>query len=330
MALNPNTNPTMAGRTTAPDANYPYASSKDETGPGVGDGTPYFKARADDIFGFQQALLTLSSIVPSGNADTIVASQYAQSLVELASGRAFNYDETGVADVYVFDVQTNQHEPQSLYDGLIANAYVVNTNTGASTVDVAGLGPKSIKTPAGADPAAGDITANDYLELRFDLGNDWWVLTSLIDAGALNYILLRDEKASGVDGGGFTSGAWQTRDINTELFDTGGNASISANQITLDAGTYECVIVCPGFDVGRHQAKLYDTTGAADLILGSNENTAVLTATSSLVVGRFTLSVQSVLEIQHRCNTTRNTDGFGTNNNWGVEVYTFAELRKVG
>lgn len=179
MAINPNTNATMAGRITAADANYPYASAKDETSPGAGDGTPYFKARADDIFGFQQALLKSASIVPSGNADTAILSEYMQSLVEIASGRAINYDETGAADVYVFDVQSNQQGPQSLFDGLEANAYASNVNTGASTVNVNGLGVKSIKTPAGANPAAGDIAANAYIKLRFDLANDWWVLISL-------------------------------------------------------------------------------------------------------------------------------------------------------
>jgi len=80
MALNPSTNGTMSGRITAPDASYPYGSSKDETSAGAGDGTPYFKARADDIFGFQQALLSEASIVPNGNAETAISSQYLDSL----------------------------------------------------------------------------------------------------------------------------------------------------------------------------------------------------------------------------------------------------------
>lgn len=80
MALNPNTNPNFSGRITAPDANYPYGSSKDETGAGLGDGTPYFKARADDVFGFQQWLLNESGIVPSGNADNVNNSDYGDAL----------------------------------------------------------------------------------------------------------------------------------------------------------------------------------------------------------------------------------------------------------
>jgi len=80
MALNPSTNATMSGRVTAADADYPYGSAKDETAPGAGDGTPYFKARADDLFGLMQWLLDQAGITPSGNADTVLASDYGDAL----------------------------------------------------------------------------------------------------------------------------------------------------------------------------------------------------------------------------------------------------------
>lgn len=83
MAINPSTNPEMTGRVQAPDASYPYGSAQDESSPGAGDGSPYFKARADDIFGFQQALLADAGIVPSGNADTVLDSQYMQAANQL-------------------------------------------------------------------------------------------------------------------------------------------------------------------------------------------------------------------------------------------------------
>jgi len=166
MALNPSTNATMAGRVTAADTNYPYASSKDESSPGAGDGMPHFKARADDILGFQQALLKAANITPSGNADTVPESQYLQSLVELASGRAFNYDDSGIADAYVLDVQTNQQEPQSYFDGMICEFIAGNSNTGASTVDVAGLGVVNIVDTG----VAGTIVAGARIKLRYRTG----------------------------------------------------------------------------------------------------------------------------------------------------------------
>lgn len=88
MALNYGTNPTFTGRITAPDANYPQGSSKDETAPGANDGMPYVKQRADDLLGMQQALLLEAGITPSGSADTALSSDYLDAMKKiLKSGR---------------------------------------------------------------------------------------------------------------------------------------------------------------------------------------------------------------------------------------------------
>lgn len=100
MALDPKTNSTMAGRITAADANYPNGSSKDETAPGAGDGTPYFKGRADDIFGLQQAILLESDTVPTGNADTAINSQYLQGLKQIIAPLGKNKIINGDFDIW--------------------------------------------------------------------------------------------------------------------------------------------------------------------------------------------------------------------------------------
>ena len=88
------------------------------------------------------------------------------------------------------------------------------------------------------DWATGDLVAANELN---EVGEDLQYLKSALDG----YILIRDEKASGTTGGTFTSGAWQTRDLNTEVVDTGNHASVATNQITLAAGTYRFRIVAP-------------------------------------------------------------------------------------
>ncbi len=164
MAINPSIK--YVGRITAPDANYTYGSGKDETAPGAGDGTPYELGRANDIFGFQQALLRSAGIVPSGNSETQLASEYTQAIVEIASGRGYNYDDSGVADAYVLDVQSGQHGPASLFDGQICEFVAGATNTAASTVNVNGLGVKNIVGTS----AAGTITINERIRIRYRLG----------------------------------------------------------------------------------------------------------------------------------------------------------------
>ena len=89
--------------------------------------------------------------------------------------------------------------------------------------------------------------------------------------GIQTYAIICDEKASTADGGTFTSGAWRTRDLNTEIADPDGIVSISSNQFTLGAGTYLIKFSAPACQVNSHQTKLYDITGTADVEVGSIE-----------------------------------------------------------
>jgi hypothetical protein len=146
-----------------------------------------------------------------------------------------------------------------------------------------------------------------------------------------DYICIQDQKAQGTHGGTFTSGAWQTRDLNTEQSDSGGHASVANNQITLEAGTYICRIQCPAYNVNQHQAKIYNITRSTDLLVGSNTrcDNADGTETYSIVVGKFVLEESTVIEIQHYSTSTRNNDGFGRYCNITTEIYSIAEFWKV-
>lgn len=175
MAINISTNPTFTGRFTAVSAGYPYGSSKNETSPGAGDGTPYEIARANDILGFQQALLKSRAIVPSGNSDEVRDSQYLQAVVEYGAGAASFYTDSGAADAYVFDVvNADSQSPEKYFDGMDVVCDVANPNTGACTGNVAGLGVKSIKTLAGADPVAGEVAGR--MTFQYDAANGWLVI----------------------------------------------------------------------------------------------------------------------------------------------------------
>lgn len=178
MAINPSTNATMSGRVTAADANYPFGSSKDETAPAAGDGTPYFKARADDVFGLMQALLNAAGIVPSGTADNVVTSQYLESLSEIAGGRADNYGESGVADAYILDVRTDQHGPQSYFDGMRIVFTPGNNNAGATTVNVAGLGIKQLRDESDVALVGGELVTTKRATATYSSGTGRFSLTT--------------------------------------------------------------------------------------------------------------------------------------------------------
>ena len=76
MAINNGTLPDYNGQVNPPDANYPYSSARNDAVPGDLTGTPRVAPEQNDIKGWQQALLTDAGIVPSGDPDTAIASQY--------------------------------------------------------------------------------------------------------------------------------------------------------------------------------------------------------------------------------------------------------------
>lgn len=149
-------------------------------------------------------------------------------------------------------------------------------------------------------------------------------------SGSMAYIMVSDQKTQNTQGGTFTSGAWRTRDINTEDADTGNNCSVSSNQITLAAGTYRCRIFCPAFNVNQHQARLQNVSDSSTVLTGQSCYQRQTSGDSgvSIISGRFTLSAQKTLEIQHQCTTTNATNGFGVACNFTTEVYTIAEFWK--
>jgi hypothetical protein len=197
--------------------------------------------------------------------------------------------------------------------------YVTNSGTGIVTID-----------PNGSEIIDG------LSEIRLGPGNGCLIYSSGgVGFGTVGrkpeYVLLQDVKSASTDGGTFTSGAARTRDLNTEVSDTGNNCSLASNQFTLQPGTYRMYATAPGFQVGRHQAFLRNITDSSDVLLGTTEATAGAgsTTTRSVISGQFTITAAKVFEIQHRCSVTRSTDGFGLSTSFNTELYTQVELWKV-
>jgi hypothetical protein len=140
---------------------------------------------------------------------------------------------------------------------------------------------------------------------------------------------VRDEKSNQTAGGTFTSGAWQTRTLNTSMTNEISGASLSSNQITLPIGTYFIHASASVYHVDQHKLKLRNTTDSSDTLIGtsmySGDNTE--TSTTSFVVGRFTIAAQKTFELQHRCATTKDSNGFGVSSVWSGEVEVYADVQ---
>lgn len=144
------------------------------------------------------------------------------------------------------------------------------------------------------------------------------------------YALINETQPSGTAGGTFTSGAWRTRTLNTIVNDNIG-ITLSNNQITLPAGTYEVDISVPAYSVAGHKARLLNITDGSTPLVGTSEYSYTTNSctTRSLINGSFTIPSAKVFEVQHYCNST-DSAGFGNPvSAGGIEIYTQVQIRKV-
>lgn len=177
------------------------------------------------------------------------------------------------------------------------------------------------------------------------------------------YLEIIDQKGKETDGGTFTGAVsgefgWKTRDLTITVFDDFATSITLAaspgdgGDITLEKGTYFCDISCPALNVNEHVARLADVTdnpGASGdtVVLGTSEFSAdtalwqdsipgAMTVASSgqtrsHVTGKFILSSQRTLEVQHQCSNTQTDTGFGSAGSfyWTNNVYTIVKMWKL-
>ena len=186
-----------------------------------------------------------------------------------------------------------------------------------------------------------DTSAGDILECFSTAANVVEVVgirkadgTAVVAAGGFYdaYINISHQVAGGSQGGTLTSGAWEARLLNTEEHDDAGIAALASNQVTLPAGTYEFDADAIFYQTGLSQLRLYDTTGAAILGLGL-EIQAFASGDEQLmarVSGKFTIGVESVIELQSRVQVTNTADGGGNSASFGGinAVFVRLELRR--
>jgi hypothetical protein len=143
---------------------------------------------------------------------------------------------------------------------------------------------------------------------------------------------LKDVKTAGTAGGGFTSGSFVTRTLNTEE-DPDNIVTLSSNQFTLQAGTYEIDASAPSYLVGQNVTKIRNITDSTDAIIGTSEYQVAGGSGAqvrSFVKGIVTIASAKAFEIQHRCLNTVATNGLGVTSGLGVsEVYTVVKITRI-
>lgn len=141
-----------------------------------------------------------------------------------------------------------------------------------------------------------------------------------------------EEQAQNTQGGSFNSGSWVKRTLNTTRVNNIGGCSISSSVITLaTAGTYLINAIAPAFVVESHQLRFQNTTAATTSIVGQTNYTsnANFVTTYATLQGIVTVTTSTNFELQHRCKTTRATDGLGIAANLTTEVYSQLMIARI-
>lgn len=170
---NKNNNETIAGKYTFPLANRPTMDSDADTAT-VTDLVTLGQLSRQAIAGASNASTTVKGIVQEATQAQVLAKTAAGSTgadlyvnpSTLASTLLSDYKvDTGAANAYVI---TPAPAITAYTVGQIFSFKAVNANTTASTLNVNGLGAKTIKNAAAADLVANDILAGQVVILEYD------------------------------------------------------------------------------------------------------------------------------------------------------------------
>lgn len=192
------------------------------------------------------------------------------------------------------------------------------------------LRPDGVTALSAAD-AGRLLYRSDLAALKVYSGSAWGLVGA---SGGAAFAVLNDTKAANTAGGSFTSGAWRTRTLNTEVADPSSIVTLASNQFTLAAGTYYVRASAPAMRVNSHQARLRNITDSSTTLAGRPMYSAfggAYASSDSVIEGMFTIAGTKVFEVQHQCETTSaSSNGLGQPGNFGENnIYTTVLIVKV-
>ena len=163
------------------------------------------------------------------------------------------------------------------------------------------------------------------------LANDAVTSDKMTGSTFVSYALLADRHGqSAGDRGTFTSGDWRTRSLNNEVVDSDNIVSLSSNQFTLQAGTYQIKFGACAYRVNRHITRLRQISPAATIASSSAQYSWASDSNLQWSRGfaRLTISQATAYEIQHYCQTTYSNNGFGFQMTYSTSDYVQVEIYK--
>lgn len=197
----------------------------------------------------------------------------------------------------------------------------------------------ALATINGADTATGDkLLWLDISDTTQGAGGTLKAITKaelIVALGGGQSAHVSDQKSAGTDGGTFTAGAWQTRDLNTVDHNDDSLISLASNQITFNvAGRYKIEAWGMTFNVVNHTMRFYDISNSSSEIISDTNYARSGTAGDSNkahLIGVIDIAADTIFELQHRCESTQSGNGFGEGSDqlWQVCKYADVFITKV-
>lgn len=166
-----------------------------------------------------------------------------------------------------------------------------------------------------------------YLETpgaRWRFNGTTWVTTVIAQRGGRPDARLEDRKSSGTPGGTTFANSWQTRDLNTEVFDPDNLISLASNVFTVAVDGY-VAWSCPKATAGVGQTALRNQTDDVPVAYGTTEwaNSGVVTRS----FGGAKVQAGKSYFLQHRVNANSANTGFGVATGFdSYELYSFLDF----
>jgi len=196
------------------------------------------------------------------------------------------YTDSGIADAYVLSIVSPNVSPDRLRTGMVIRWRTSNSNTGASTINVVGLGLKDVKRQDGTtDPFVGEISDSKENKAVYD-GTVFRLLNTNVYPA-----FLASMSGDQVP----TSTVLTTVEFDTEAFDIGGY---------FNNGTYIFTPLVVGkYYVTCNLHFVSDAVFSADLNISKNGTAVKRISQASLPAGQIGFSISAILEMNGTTDT---------------------------
>ena len=145
----------------------------------------------------------------------------------------------------------------------------------------------------------------------------------------------KEARNQNTSGGTFTSGAWYIRQLNT-ISTTGTTSSascpfatIAGHRVTIDAGKYEIWGAAPANGVTGNMLRLYNNTAGSQVLTGTAGYSDNQTNVQSFVTGVINPTASTQYQLEHKCNASQATTGYGNASNQASETYAQIIIREI-